>query len=349
MQGLRTPDFRLVDWMFQFAPGSRYNLTSSGLTEPNLSAMGINTSFADFAAEKDEHATLFAEAVARLYKVEPYNVVLTAGASEAIFLAYSVLGAGGKAIVPMPNYEPMFTIPRSLGMAVSNSVAKPSHARGIVYGLTDPNNPTAQSLEPGLVERLHATTRKSGSSLFLNETYKEFTFPTSPVSYFQRHGDVVTCSTMTKFYGLGRLRVGWMLADEKRAHRLRNAERLASGHNPEYSLWLARQVLRKRERFVKRALKVYNENRALVANFAEETDEVAETRLGAAPFCLVRYRRGPGSISFARKLLRKTGVLISPGDYFGAPKAFRFCFTCDRAVLRQGLGRLAEYLRRAAR
>lgn len=332
--------------MSQFVPESKYNLTSSGLTEPNLSAMGINTSFADFAAEKGEQETLFAEAVASLYKVERDNVVLTSGASQAIFLAYSVLGAGGKAIVPMPNYEPMFTIPRSLGMAVGSSLGKPTHARGTMYGLTDPNNPTAQSLGPGLVERLHAASRKSGSSLFLNETYKEFTFPMSPVSYFQQYVDTVTCSTMTKFYGLGRLRVGWILADKRTARRLRNAERLVSGHNPDYSLWLARQALGKRARFAKRALKIYKENRALVAKFAEEVDDVAETRLGAAPFCLVSYKKGPDSTSFGRELLRKTGVLVSPGDYFGAPKAFRLCFTCDRAVLRQGLDLLAEYLKR---
>ncbi len=162
---MRPTEFRLVNWMMQFVPEARYNFTSSGLTEPDLSAMGINTSFDDFAAEKDEHARLFTEAVARLYKVEPDNVVLTTGASEAIFLAYSVLGAGGKAVVPLPNYEPMFTVPRSLGMTVKNSLANPSGIRGAVYGLTDPNNPTAQSLEPSLVERLHKACRKNKSSL----------------------------------------------------------------------------------------------------------------------------------------------------------------------------------------
>ena len=200
--------------MMQFVPEARHNLTSSGLTEPDLSAMGINTSFDDFVSEKDEHARLFTEEVAHLYKAEPENVVITAGASEAIFLAYSVLGTGGKVVVPLPNYEPMFSVPRSLGMTVKNSLASPSRIRGAVYGLTDPNNPTAQSLEPSLVEQLHRDCRKNKSSLYVNETYKEFTFPDKPVSLFQQYGDLVACSTMTKFYGLGRLRVGWILAEK---------------------------------------------------------------------------------------------------------------------------------------
>lgn len=311
--------------------------------------MGINTSFADFAAEKDEHLRLFVEAVSDLYRVEPDNVVLTSGASEAIFLVYSVLGTGGKAVVPLPNYEPMFTIPQSLGMKVRTSLSRLPEERGVVYGLTNPNNPTAQSVGSEVIERLHSASKKTKSILYVNETYNGFTFPSKPLSHFQAYGDAVTCSTMTKFYGLGRLRVGWILADRQRAHQLWNAERLVSGHNSEYSLWVARQVLRRRNRFVKRAREIYATNLVLMKKFVEETREVAETRLGGAPFCLAKYRKGPDSVTFGRKLLRETGVLISPGDFFGAPKSFRLCFTCDHAILRQGLDTLAANLKVAAR
>ena len=311
--------------------------------------MGINTSYADYVAEKDEHQRLFVEEVARIYGVEPYNVVPTSGASEAIFIAYSVLGAGGNAVVPLPNYEPMFTIPRSLGMTVRRSLSGGPGPKGAVYGLTDPNNPTAQSLEPEVVARLHNVSRKNGSVLFVNETYKEFTFPGRPVSLHQRYQDVVTCATMTKFYGLGRLRVGWMIADRKKADLLLRAKKLVSGHNSEYSLWIARQVLRKRTAFVARARRIYSDNSALVANFAEEVRAVAGTRIGGAPFCLVRYGKGPGAITFCTSLLRKTGVLVSPGDFFGAPKAFRLCFTGGSTDLRQGLDALAGFLRIPAR
>jgi aspartate/methionine/tyrosine aminotransferase len=311
--------------------------------------MGINTSFADFAGEKDEHDKLFVEAVADLYKVEPDSVVLTSGASEAIFLVYSVLGTGGKAFVPLPNYEPIFTLPRSLGMEVRASLLAKSNARGAVYGFSDPNNPTAKSLEPGLLEKLRKTAKRNASTLYLNETYKEFTFPGKPVSYFQLHDDVVTCSTMTKFYGLGRLRVGWILADKRRASRLWDGKRLVSGHDSEYSLWLSRQVLRKRARFVKRAREIWAENTALMSKFINDIEGAAETSLGDAPFCLVRYRNGPDSTSFCRRLLQKTGVLVAPGDYFGAPKAFRLCFTCDGATLRQGLEHLSDYLKTTGR
>ena len=342
---MRPVEFRLVEWIHDHAPEAKYNLTSSGLREPDLSAMGVNTSYADFAGERDEHERLFVEAVAEMYEVDPENVVLTSGASQAIFFVYSVLATRGRAIVPLPNYEPMFTIPRSLGMTVRNSFAGHANARGAVYGLTDPNNPTAQSVEPELVDQLHKASRRNRSTLFVNETYKEFTFPDAPTSCFQEYDDAVTCSTMTKFYGLGRLRLGWILADKQKTRKLWEAERLVTGHNPEYSLWIARQVLKNRNLFVERARKIYEENLVLMTKFVDEAGELVETRLGRAPFCLVKYKKGPGSITFAKKLLRKTGILVSPGDFFGAPRAFRLCFTCDRTVLGEGLRLLADYLR----
>lgn len=340
---MRPVNERLFAWILGLGPGAKYNLTSSGLSEPDLSAMGIDTSFDRFAAEKDEHARLFAEVVAELYHVEPDNVVITIGASEAIFLVYSVFGAGGKAIVPLPNYEPMFSVPQSLGMHVNNSLAKTSTVRGAVCGLTDPNNPTGRSLDNGIIEKLIESSKK-GTTVFVNETYKEFTFPDAPNTYFGREGNLVTCSTMTKFYGLGRLRVGWILADRQKARQLLKAKWLISGHNSEYSMWIATQVLKKRAGFVKRARKTCSENTELVRRFIEATPSVSVRGLGAAPFCLVKYRSGPDSISFSRKLLTSTGVLVSPGDFFGAPKSFRLCFTSDKRELGLGLRKLSDLL-----
>jgi aspartate/methionine/tyrosine aminotransferase len=341
---LRPVNDRLFAWILGLGPSARYNLTSSGLSEPDLSEMGVNTSYDRFAAEKDEHARLFAEAVAELYHVEPDNVTITIGASEAIFMVYSVFGTGGKAVVPLPNYEPMFSVPRSLGMSVSNSVTKLSTVKRAMYGLTDPNNPTGRSLDRGMVDELIESSKKKGTIVYVNETYKEFTFPDAPSTYFGRDGNVVTCSTMTKFYGLGRLRVGWILADRQKTHQLLKAKWLISGHNSEYSLWIATQVLRRRAAFVKRARKICSENAELVRRFIEATPSVSVRGLGAAPFCLVEYKKGPGSVSLARKLLERTGVLVAPGDFFGAPKAFRLCFTSDKKTLRVGLRRLSDFL-----
>ena len=330
----------LFDWILSLGPTSKYNLTSSGLPEPDLKAMGVNTSFERFRAEKPPHERAFAEEVARLYKVEHENVVITNGASEAIFLAYSALGEGAKALVPLPNYPPMFTVPGALGMEVKNSFRSTAGFGRAMLGLTDPNNPTGKRLD-AVVYGL-AGAAKGTLTAVVNETNREFTFEGGPRTHFRQGGNTVTANTMTKFYGLGRLRVGWILAGEGEARRLLYAKWAVSGHDSEYSLWLAVQVLRRREAFVRRARRICAANRDLVRRFLKRTEGVS-AELGPAPFCLVAYRRGLGSVALARRFLKEAGVLVAPGDFFGAPKTFRLCFTADEGTLQGGLEALSDF------
>jgi aspartate/methionine/tyrosine aminotransferase len=304
--------------------------------------MGIDTSFERFAAEKDEHERTFAEEVARLYRVEPENVMLTNGGSEAIFLVYSVLGRGGRVAVPLPNYPPMFTVPRSLGMKVQESLTAKAWPSGSMFGLTDPNNPTGRILDRGAVETLVDSAKKSASAMYINETYGEFAFPGKARTFFGLASNIITSNTMTKFFGLGRLRVGWILADKRKARQLLYAKWAVSGHDSSYSLWITTQVLKQRFRFVERARQIYSRNVKLVRKFLEETEGVS-AELGAAPFCLVHYRGRPDSVALARGVLGKTGVLIAPGDFFGAPGTFRLCFTTDEGTLQRGLAALSEF------
>ena len=330
----------LFDWILTLGPASKYNLTPSGLSEPDLRSMGVDTSFERFAAEKDEHERVFAEEVAELYGVEPENVTLTNGGSEAIFLAYSVLGAT-RAAVPLPNYPPMFTVPKSLGFEVQSSLTAKALPSGSMFGLTDPNNPTGKSLDVREVEML-ADSAKSSATIYINETYREFTFPGRPRTHFGQANNVVTSNTMTKFFGLGRLRVGWILADKRKARRLLYAKWAVSGHDSAYSLWIATQALRRRSKFVERARQIYSRNAGLVRKFLRETEGVS-AELGVAPFCLVRYKGRRASIAFSREILDRTGVLISPGDFFRAPGAFRLCFSTGEGTLKGGLAALSEF------
>ena len=332
----------LFDWILSNRQSCRYNLTSSGLTEPDLRAMGVDTSYEAYATEKSDLELALAEEIARSYRVEPENVVLTAGASESIFLVYSVFGNGRRAVVPLPNYPPMFTVPKALGMTLSGALRGPGRP---IFGLTDPNNPTGRSLSTAMVQNLLKICSKTGATAFINETYREFTFPKEPLTHFGSAPNIITCSTMTKFYGLGRLRVGWILADKKSARQLLFAKWAVSGHDSEYSLWLATQVLKKRLKFVERARRIHSANIRLVRKFLRDTEWVS-AELGAAPFCLVRYGKGPPSLQLAKAILSRTGVLIGPGDFFGAPRAFRLCFTSDEETLKRGLEVLSDFFGR---
>ena len=341
MELLFPEEDKLFSWVLDLVPKARHNLSSSGLGEPSLSSMGIDTSYQDYGPSENDHLREeeFTDTVAVVYGAEPENVVPTAGASESIFLIYSTLGADRKAVIPLPNYPAMFTVPRALGMDVSNNLASLRQGRTIL-GITDPNNPTGEPLDRDAVCSLASPKERL---VFVNETYKEFSFPGSPATWFGETPGVVVSSTMTKFYGLGRLRVGWVMADKRSARRLMYAKWAVSGHNSEYSLWIATQVLKNRQKFVDRARKLVSANRKLVRRFLVETPAVS-AEVGVTPFCLVRYKKGPSSVALAKELFDRTGVLVTPGEFFGAPRSFRLCFTGDEKTLEPGLQELSGFL-----
>ena len=49
------------------------------------------------------------------------------------------------------------------------------------------------------------------------------------------------------------------------------------------------------------------------------------------------------SYEFCRKLLEKTGALVTPGDAFGEETAFRIGYACDKKSLEEGLKALSEF------
>lgn len=339
---METPDFRLYWWIKNNSRSARYNLSSSGLAEPNLEEMGVSTDYEEFRASGVDPEEEFRKAVGELYGVSPENVVPTVGGTEAIYLVCRLMAKRlEKFFVPKPNYEPMINLPYMFGL---KNVSSPFDGPTLIC-LTDSNNPTGRSLERGWVERLIAESHE-GLRIFVDEAFREFGFSETPETWFKRGGGrVVSSNTLTKFYGLGGLRVGWIIACEEVVEELSRLKAYTTGENPSYSLWIAAQVLRKRSKFVERAKRIVSRNRKRVEEFLEATPGLSWSNPDAAPFCLVGYAWDVSSERLCRDALREAGVLVAPAEFFGAQAGFRLCFTeSDEGRLVEGLGALSRFL-----
>jgi histidinol-phosphate aminotransferase len=336
-------EFRLYSWIQKYANCVQHNLSASGLSEPPLSEMGIDTDYQRFKEVSAEAESLFKASVAKTYGVRPQNVLPTIGGSEAIFLFYACFGENAsKVFVPLPNYEPMFDVPNALGLQVEDLTPK-SDLKGSLVALTDSNNPTGRKLTKERVKDLLAEAQDADSQVFVDETFQEFGFHESPVTIFQSWPNAVVSNTMTKFYGLGGFRTGWFIADEEKILRLARTKRLISGENPAYSLWIAHQALENRWRFFANARRRVEENRKLVEEFVESTPKIEWSGPDAAPFCLVKYSGDVDSVTLCTRAA-EAGILIAPSEFFGSQKGFRLCFTSERNALQSGLRALASFL-----
>lgn len=341
--------FRLSNWISRNYTTCRHNLSSSGLEEPDLSEFGINTSYEDFRTVEYEAYDSFRDRVASVYGIRRENVLPTVGGSEAIFLVSAYLQEhSGTIHVPVPEYEPVFEAPESLGMKVvtgSMDEIMNSLSGNDAIAFTSPNNPTGRAVDGEALSEMLEMREKKGLNIYVDETFREFIFENPIKTLSSVHEGVISSGTMTKFYGIGNLRVGWISAPEDVIKQLRMIKDLVTVNNTAYSLWIAEQILSSRMKFVKRAKDRIQANRKIVEEYLENIPGVRWSNPDSAPFGFVEYESRIESARLAEMAMERYGILISPGEFFGREYGFRLCFTTPRDDLLSSMEALAKFLK----
>jgi aspartate/methionine/tyrosine aminotransferase len=164
--------------------------------------------------------------IAARYMIDRDMVLLTTGASSAIFLAcQALLLEGGHVIIETPVYQPLFAAPTFLGAEVS-----PLHRRAEknyqldldeleskltpqtkLIILSNLHNPSGAPLESDIFQEISTAARKYGAKVLVDEIYRDFVgAKQKPAAALD---DVfISINSLSKVYGLSVLRCGWILA-----------------------------------------------------------------------------------------------------------------------------------------
>lgn len=280
------------------------------------------------------------ESVAAVYDVSPDRVLVTAGASHANLLAFvAELDRGERILVERPGYEPLYETPRLLGTRVDRfdrpaddgyplepgqvaSRLEPDTALTVV---TNRHNPSGRRVSRDALRRLAETVADRDSRLLVDEVYAPFgAAPTGDRGFggptaAGLDGTVVTGS-LTKFHGLGGLRVGWLVADAPFVERARSA----AHHVPtlaERSLDLARRAFAGLADLSSQSRSRIGANAGLLQSFVEERSDLSGPVFDGSSFAFLRHGRADGdAVSEAAWV---DGVLVVPGRFFDDRDGFR--------------------------
>jgi histidinol-phosphate aminotransferase len=173
------------------------------------------------------------ETAARVYGVEPDELLVGAGADEILdLIGKAFLPPGGRAVIPVPTYAMYRVITEQRGAAADlvprlgpedgyalNADAVWAAARGAdVVWLCSPNNPTGLPEPDGtiaaLLDDIAADADEAGRPspiVVLDEAYAEFV-GSSLLDLRQTHPNLVVVRTASKAYALAGLRVGFAVA-----------------------------------------------------------------------------------------------------------------------------------------
>ena len=157
--------------------------------------------------------------------------------------------------------------------------------------------------------------------------------------------NALSLGSLTKAYGLGALRIGWVVLGEGLAGQraaLEDVLYLAWVDSPTPSLVLGRNALEKLAALRAPLERSERECRPAVATWLRTTEGVR----GILPeFGIIAFPRVEGvhdTRALARRLAQEFDVGVVPGEFFGAPGFIRIGFGGAREQVIGGLERLAR-------
>ena len=157
--------------------------------------------------------------IAERHDIDPRQVIVTSGATEAIYLVARSFGLT-RAVVPSPTFSEYADASRQAGLSVETI---PLHGgvgqgRGALLWLCNPNNPTGEVYDQLYIERMMS----EYELVVLDQSYENYTeaHVMSP-RWACRTAYAVQLHSMTKTYGVPGLRLGYITAHESLTEQIR--------------------------------------------------------------------------------------------------------------------------------
>jgi aspartate/methionine/tyrosine aminotransferase len=313
------------------------------------------------------------EAIAAYYRsrygvpLASSRILVTTGASAALLLACAALiDPGDEVLLADPGYPAnrhfvrvMEGVPRPVAVgADSGYQLAPAHLekywgpRTAAALVASPSNPTGTLITTERLAGMAALVRERGGALIVDEIYHGLVYEGEYSTAVALADDVFVINSFSKYFNMTGWRLGWIVAPERAVGEL---DKLAQ------NLYLAAPT---------------PAQHAALAAFEPETLAILEGRrqaLRARRDYLVPALRGLGfdipvmpqgafyvyagcgtltrdSFGFARDLLERAGVAITPGVDFGAnapERHVRFAYTNSIERLQEGVARIAKFLSHA--
>jgi aspartate aminotransferase len=297
------------------------------------------------------------------------NVLVTAGAKQAVFNACQVLFESGDEValycpfwvsfpemVRLSGATPVL-VPTELEMhwkpIASDLIERASdRTRGII--VNSPNNPTGAVIEPEELENLVDWCEARSASLIFDETYDRFLYRgkrhASAVSFWEEHPDrIVITGAASKTWAMTGWRLGWVIGSREVIDAMSSYQSHSTSNASSISQRAALAALSDPER-TEEAVAV------MLAEYERRRDRIVADLAGIPgvrvlppegafyAFADVSELYGPkevsGSAEFCERLLTEAGVAAVPGEAFGEDDCVRFSFATSLTAIEEGMRRL---------
>ncbi|MEY9877492.1 histidinol-phosphate/aromatic aminotransferase/cobyric acid decarboxylase-like protein/CTP:phosphocholine cytidylyltransferase-like protein [Streptacidiphilus sp. MAP12-33] len=242
-------------------------------------------------------------------------LVIANGASELIKILGRTLGRVALAVPGFNEYEAVFDeaqIERielqaplfELDVAAFTAQARAAQVDAVV--ITSPNNPTAMAVPRATLVQLCTALGEHGTTLVVDESFVDFCEPGQSLeNEIQNFPNLVIVKSMSKAYGIGGLRLGYLLAQRQAAHRIRE----------QLPIWNVNGLAESFLRLLPHYQADFRDSCALVRRDRQEFSAMLDRVPGLtvfpsdANYLMVRLPEGADGPSVCRELFAGHGIL----------------------------------------
>lgn len=301
-------------------------------------------------------------------KVTPDRIACAPGGVGAIAATFgAVLEPGDEVLLPdpgWPNTRLMLSWIGARGVFYPcsaadgfqpdiDAIARLITPRTKLLLINSPNNPTGAVYPKETIERVIDIAQRHNLWLLSDECYDQIILDgtwTSPAHLAPDDPRIVTVFTFSKSYSMTGWRIGYAAGSAELIDTATKVLESNSSCVSTITQVAAEAALDGPQDCVTDMVAAYRHRRDVVVDILREADMLISEPTGAF-YCMGDISRsGMQAREFAFKLLRERGVSVAPGTAFGevAAGAVRISLASSDSDLREGVGRLAEFVQQLA-
>jgi len=297
-------------------------------------------------------------------KIDPRRIFITPGASGAFLLALGVsLNAEEELLMADPCYPCNHNFVRLMGgkakvidvdgqtdYQLSAQLIQQNWSektKGVL--IASPSNPTGTIISDQELERSIKQVSSLGGHFFSDEIYHGLVYGKKARSALEFSEDVFVINSFSKYFGMTGWRIGWVVVPESyidAAERLAQTIFISTATHSQYAALaafsdrnIAELETRKAEFELRRDF--------LYENLIRLGFDIAVKPEGAFYIYANCSRFTEDSFQFAKDLLERQGVAVTPGKDFGNNREnchIRFAYTASIAKITTGIERLEKFI-----
>lgn len=296
----------------------------------------------------------------------PDDVLITAGAAEANFLAISnLLGPGDEMIVDVPGWPQPLVLGEAIGAEVKQLVRDEAAGWMFDFGqltelitsktklifICNPNNPTGHVLNEVELKRVAELADRVGAYVLTDEVYRSLewgTHSTPRIASIYDRG--ISTGSVSKVLGLQGLRTGWMISRDSQLLFDSMVLREDTSEIMNIMGEAIADIALGEHRFaesIASARQAGKENLNLINDFVQSHSELSWVRPQAGLIGFCRFNSDVDAAEVSERLLAPPyRTFVIPGNAYGYPHHMRVgAGGAGTDEVAQGLASLARFFR----